>query len=389
MRKVKLFTHTDLDGVGNAILAQYAFGKDNVDIEYCDYENINKSIESYLTTNLSYASKIYITDISVCDDLAKKINDDYIRSNKIQNIKLLDHHATALKLNKYDWCKVKVMNEQTKIATCGTELFYNELKQKGYVKDTDILKQFVNIVRDYDTWNWSKLGESGLISKYLNEVFYIRGKDNFVNWCLSTIIDERFPIIEENDKKIIDENAQKLNELIKNKNAQMTNYYMGKYRCGYIPLEDDNVKFSNELGNKISLAHPELDFVVMVYPTSGLCSFRTTKENIDLGKDVASVFGGGGHPKAAGAKIPIKEINNIKEQISHSKTDDLFFAAIIKYMDNTFLNSYLAQDNLEYPNQLDINSYEQNNSRILKKSTNIATPLMREKNKNEKSVDEI
>lgn len=39
---IKLFTHTDLDGVGCAILAQLAFGKDNVDISYCNYDEIDR-----------------------------------------------------------------------------------------------------------------------------------------------------------------------------------------------------------------------------------------------------------------------------------------------------------------------------------------------------------
>lgn len=39
---VKLFSHTDLDGIGCGILAKLAFGKD-VDISYCDYDNIDSS----------------------------------------------------------------------------------------------------------------------------------------------------------------------------------------------------------------------------------------------------------------------------------------------------------------------------------------------------------
>lgn len=42
--KNKLFTHTDLDGVGCAILAYLAFGRENVDVEYCDYSNIDDKV---------------------------------------------------------------------------------------------------------------------------------------------------------------------------------------------------------------------------------------------------------------------------------------------------------------------------------------------------------
>lgn len=48
---------------------------------------------------------------------------------------------------------------------------------------------------------------------------------------------------------------------------------------------------------------------------NGTVSYRTVKDNIDLGKDVAKLFGGGGHPKAAGSQfsegIKLKVIENI------------------------------------------------------------------------------
>ena len=44
MSKIKLFTHTDLDGIGCAILAYLAFGRENVDVEYCDYSNVNDKV---------------------------------------------------------------------------------------------------------------------------------------------------------------------------------------------------------------------------------------------------------------------------------------------------------------------------------------------------------
>jgi len=45
---VKLFTHTDLDGIGCAIVAKLAFP--DVNIEYCDYDNVNEKIKQYIET---------------------------------------------------------------------------------------------------------------------------------------------------------------------------------------------------------------------------------------------------------------------------------------------------------------------------------------------------
>ena len=49
---VKLFTHTDLDGIGCAILAKLAFG-DNVNIEYCNYDNINESVKKFINGEIN------------------------------------------------------------------------------------------------------------------------------------------------------------------------------------------------------------------------------------------------------------------------------------------------------------------------------------------------
>lgn len=59
---VKLFTHTDLDGIGCEILAKIAFGKD-VDVTNSEVSDINKNIKEFLDNpkNNGIYDKIYIT----------------------------------------------------------------------------------------------------------------------------------------------------------------------------------------------------------------------------------------------------------------------------------------------------------------------------------------
>ena len=45
-------------------------------------------------------------------------------------------------------------------------------------------------------------------------------------------------------------------------------------------------------------------------------SFRCTRDDIDLGKNISAPIGGGGHPKAAGAPISTDFKNMIVEMIS-------------------------------------------------------------------------
>lgn len=87
--KCKLFTHTDLDGVGCAILAYLAFGRENVDVEYCNYNDVNEKVSDFLIYGTPGEYKnIFITDISVSEELAKTINkytvDDQISTTGVK-----------------------------------------------------------------------------------------------------------------------------------------------------------------------------------------------------------------------------------------------------------------------------------------------------------------
>ena len=121
--RVKLFTHTDLDGIGCAVLAYLAFGKENVDVEYCNYDDIDDKVEVFMEDCDLYRSynQIFITDISVSDSVANMID---ILDRVDRRVQLFDHHGTALFLNKYDWCMIKEdIYLPNIIKTCGTELF--------------------------------------------------------------------------------------------------------------------------------------------------------------------------------------------------------------------------------------------------------------------------
>ncbi len=116
MKKIKLFTHTDLDGIGCAILGILAYGKDNINIEYCNYDDVNEKVkEFYMGAEKNEYDKIFITDISVNEKIATIIKQYYTDETYNPDIQLLDHHPTALELNKYDWAKVQInLNDKEK-----------------------------------------------------------------------------------------------------------------------------------------------------------------------------------------------------------------------------------------------------------------------------------
>lgn len=289
---VKLFTHTDLDGVGCAILALLAFNFE-IDVEYCDYDNINEKVMNYLNTN-DGSSYIYITDISVNKEVAELLD-------KRGGVHLLDHHPTALGLNKYSWCKVMV-EDLSGVKTSGTKMFYHWLCINGCFVDelenNQALNRFAELVRNYDTWRWSTLGDKGLICKQVNDLLYLYGRERFIRWCLSEIHDEVFPRLYVADELVLKLKQQEIDEYIKKKDEQLFTSPMCGMNCGFVFAE----RYFSELGNRLCELHPEIDFVAMI-DMSGAVSYRTVKGNVDLGEDVAKLFGGGGHPKAAGSQF--------------------------------------------------------------------------------------
>ena len=299
---VKLFTHTDLDGVGCAILAKLAFGE-ALDIEYCNYDDVDKKVAEYACT-CGNKSVVHITDISVKEDVAEMVQENF--EFKV----LLDHHPTALNLNKLDFCTVKISDEETKEKTSGTEMYYKYLITNHFLESSDVLDIFVELVRNYDTWRWSTLGDDGLICKQVNDLYYLYGRDKFITWAISEIWDEVFPRLYVADELVLDIKQKEIDSYVEEKDKKMFTSPMCGYVCGFVFAE----KYFSELGNRLCTMHPEIDFVAMI-DMDGTISYRTVKENIDLGNDVAKLFGGGGHPKAAGSQfsheVKMKLIENI------------------------------------------------------------------------------
>lgn len=318
---IKLFTHTDLDGIGCAILAHLAFGRGNVDVEFCNYDDVDEKVKAFLSDSdlrNSY-DEIYITDISIGEELAKTID---VWINPF-NIHLFDHHATALWLNEYEWCTVMVEHHYSGIKTSGTELFSMHLFENEHFNYYDAhtienIYRFVDIVRDYDTWRWKELGNDGIVCKQANDLFHILGRDEFIKWAINQIHGlnyvtplQKFPYFGEKELTLLEQKQREIDTYVEEKNKQLFTSPMCGKVCGFVFAE----KFISELGNRLCEIHPEIDFVAIINMSSKTVSYRTVKDNIDLGRDVASLFGGGGHPKAAGStfdnSVLMKTIQNI------------------------------------------------------------------------------
>lgn len=294
---IKLITHSDLDGIGCEILFKYIHG-DKAEVTIAETYNVNEIVESALDDleNKKY-TKLFITDLSVNEKLAKRINDNDM------NVTLLDHHPSAKFLNKYKFANVIIESGIGK--ECGMRLLASHYCEYLQHASFELVK-FVELVRQYDTWEW-KEKYNNIDAKKLNDLLYILGREKFVNLILQKLrnnedlFDETINLVLELKQNEIDNyiNTKEKNLIVKN----VLGYTVGIIICDM---------FSSELGNVLSERHPELDFIAIIKQNS--VGLRCVKDEINL-TEIAKHFNGGGHKKASGFPMDKIKLNNFINDI--------------------------------------------------------------------------
>lgn len=311
MSKV-LITHTDLDGIGCAILAIYF---DNFDyICSINYNSINDCINSI---NLSPENQYVITDLSLTEE-------QFCRINKISNVTIIDHHKSSNYLQKYK-------NQYVDVSKCGTKLFY-EKYYKSINKNSKIDK-FVEIVNINDLW---------LFNKYNFEINYNLNR-LFVEMKNSSEFIEKIQIYNHGLTNSI---YKSFIELIINKFLSKSSVF--NYSINDLKFIDNQKQFENQSkiyaeavlqirtdinGNKFGLTgiingltsligsyllnkYSELKYVVLYFPTYlQVLSVRSINDF-----DCTQIPKINGHKNAAGGLFSEKFIKSLIK----SKINDLF-----------------------------------------------------------------
>jgi oligoribonuclease NrnB/cAMP/cGMP phosphodiesterase (DHH superfamily) len=324
----QLFTHNDLDGVSCGILAKYAF-PNNVDVHYHSVNSLDFHVEKYINEfgDKKTDQQIYITDLSVNKENENKLNKYASNGGKI---KLIDHHKTALHFNEYNWGLVKVEESEGKLASA-TSLFYSFLVEHHMITPTAALDEFVELVRQYDTWEWEK--NENINAKRLNDLLYMQSIEEFEEKMLDRVKHSDHFSFDDFEEKILDIEEKKTDRYIRRKRRELVQTFIGELCVGIVHAES----YHSELGNALGKEYPHLDCIAILNMGSKRIGFRTIHDFIDV-SDLASKYGGGGHAKAAGCQIvkeaykefvekpfaikPLKEDArhnqyNIKERCSH------------------------------------------------------------------------
>ena len=283
---IKLITHNDLDGIGCEVVFKLLYGNE-VDVLSVGNNEVNDIVEQSLEElRFGIYEQLFITDLSVSEELAERIDKENL------NVQLLDHHPSAVHLDKYSFaCVMTHLPDGFK--NSGTYLSFIYLLDDLLLKEVcnESLDDFVELVRQYDTWEWKEIFRNEE-AKQLSDLLYILGREKFVYDMVNRIKNNE-ELFSETDELILKIKQKEIDNYINIKEKELIIKDFKLYKIGIVIADS----YTSELGNTLCERHEELDFVAII--KQGTVSLRTVKDDINL-TDIAKQFGGGGHPKASG-----------------------------------------------------------------------------------------
>ena len=300
-----LISHVDLDGISPNILLSLTGRKfDYKNIEIMD---VDKTFDDIFQKDLKKYENIYICDLTITEHAH-----ELIKNSGLNNIRLFDHHVSHEFAANYDYTDIRV--EINGVKTCGTELFYLYLKKKYKDLDRKNIKEYVELVRQLDTYDF-KDEES---AQNLNSLHDLLGHKDFVLTMVKRLKkDKEHFEFSQFEKRLFKLERKKIERYMNTKDSEMKRYTIDGKKCGVVFAESNK----SETGNYLSNKYPELDLIVLLDASSRI-SFRTSRNDVDL-NEFSSTYGGGGHKKAAGSKFTDEDREKIiKEYFKKVKIED-------------------------------------------------------------------
>lgn len=313
--KVLLFTHkNDIDGMGNVVLAKLAFSGE-VDYELCGTFDLTKAIERYFEDNTIYNyDYIYVTDLCLEDPILTKVAEDKKLQGKVL---VYDHHKTFIdpKYTQHKFITVQIGNEHG--LCCGTSLFYQHLINKKLLDiNSKAIKQFVELTRQHDTWEWKNIYNNET-ARELAILFDVVGCEEYINLMTNKLAnnnqeDFEFSLLE---KTLIRNRLAQIEDKLKYYAENIFYQEILEMKAGIVFID---YEYRNELAEYLRENKFNMDFVMMVSLERGVVSYRSIKDGVHV-REVAELFGGKGHEKAASNPITDQMKNIILDALTNPK----------------------------------------------------------------------
>ncbi|MBR1883562.1 MAG: hypothetical protein IJ809_01220 [Clostridia bacterium] len=305
MEKVINFSHeSDIDGLGAVIVAKLAF--ENVDyVLMPDANKLEETFRDYLIkSRLDGYDYVFVTDLALYQPAVSMVNSDEKLNKKVF---VFDHHKASIDrgLDKYDFCTIFETDEAGR-KTCGTELYYNFLKEKNMIEETKALSTFVEYTRLEDNWLWKNEGKRGENAHSLAVLLSSCGKEEYITRMFSKLKEEKDSFsLNEEETKIVEDKKKEYKEKIVSILNEAEIFVDGsnnRYMAVFAPYEYRNelAEYIIENGNNEDVKY--IIIIALDKGEYGQKSYRSICKDFDV-NCVAISHGGGGHISAAAVNI--------------------------------------------------------------------------------------
>lgn len=312
---ILLLTHTDLDGSGAAILLAHTYP--NLTIQHCSNRCMSFDIKNAVC-NPEESDKydwIFVCDISCTAEDAIKIQNNPNHKKLI----LIDHHATAMYLNKYTWACVQsdITDDSFRMKyyvdypdsigkSSGTSLVYDFLEYFDMITPNNfpLMQPLVHLIASWDTWDWYNVFDRNPTYKNLDTLFEIYGSEKIEAKLLLKLNDPHGrEIIDETDEFLLSLEQHRINKYLESISKCINTGNIEINGTIYSCVFCSSNQYMTDTFDYMTTEYPDYDLYFVNY-SNGI-SFRARKEEINVG-EILTPLGGGGHEGAGGMRIPFE-----------------------------------------------------------------------------------
>lgn len=300
--KILLISHNDMDGYGPEICLKKAFK--SFDVQHVT----NATMDNVILNTLSNDAASTYDYIIICDISCSESTADMIMASEFSDkYILLDHHKSAIALNKYPFCLIGSENAEDSFMV----KFYNGLETTGHASGTSLMLDFLyysNLLKEdeflntiaftissFDTWDWNNVfGGIDRTPYKLNQLFWALGGNRFVSG-----FDTKNVLFSDTDELILELENEKIDTYCRTRRSSIIettrNIDGREYTCAFAFSTSYLTDFLDYMAEEF----PNKDLYIV--DTGSGYSLRSRKEDVDVAR-IASKYGGGGHTQAGGAK---------------------------------------------------------------------------------------
>ncbi|MEB2837310.1 MAG: DHHA1 domain-containing protein [Desulfurococcales archaeon] len=293
MNHLFIVTHTDLDGVGSAAVYLRLSGVEEgfATIVYAEPYNLDEVLDN-LQDNVDSGDRLVIADLGPNKAVFERVVEIVSSlSRKGVEVEWYDHHVwEPSEVDALSKAGVRIHVDRS---TCATGVVARYYPEEHEAKADDVTERIVSAVCAADLWRW----DDPLAPK----LFRVAGNRHETEWKTRLAFKLAKGVLWD------EEMAERLEDYVNKELAGMDAtlrrvVVMGSAgSCRVAATIKEEGPPSNSIIGALLLSRYNADIAVIIRP-NGAISLRSRRVNVQI---LAKELGGGGHPRAAGARVKI------------------------------------------------------------------------------------